>query len=120
MPSTTTAIALDADYEPIFASQSALLADRDAVAQTIGTRLRLFQGEWWESLTDGTPLFQGILGAGRQLAAVSAIIQRRILGTPYVLSISNVSISLNRASRALFYSCTVETAFGPISVSTGG
>lgn len=119
MPTTITAVAMDADYEPIFTSQQALLADRDAVAQTIGTRLRLFQGEWWENLTEGTPLFQSILGTGRQLAAIAAVIRTRILGTPYVQSISNVSISLNHSNRALSYSCTVQTAFGPITVSTG-
>ena len=119
MSTTITAIQLDANYEPIFAGQQQLLADVDAVAQTIGTRLRLFQGEWWESLTDGTPLFQSILGPGRQLAAVEAVIRDRILGAPFVNSISNVSINLNRASRALSYSCTVQTAFGPITVSTG-
>jgi hypothetical protein len=119
MPSTISAIALDANYEPIFASQQALLIDLDAVAQTIGTTLRLFQGEWWESLTDGTPLFQSILGPGRQLAAVAAVIRTRILSVPFVTSISNVSISLNRASRALSYSCSVQTAFGTITVSTG-
>lgn len=117
--STISCIALDANYEPIFASQQALLTDLDAVAQIIGTTLRLLQGEWWESQTDGTPLFQGVLGAGRQLAAVAAIFRTRILGVPYVTSISNVSISLNRASRALSYSCTVQTAFGSLSVSTG-
>ncbi len=115
--STITAIALDKNYEPIFASQQALLTDLEAVAQTIGTRLRLFQGEWWESLTEGTPLFQSILGEGRQLTAVAAVLRQRILSTPYVTSISNVSISLNR--RALSYSCSVQTVFGPITVSTG-
>jgi len=119
MPATISAIQLDDKYEPIFAGQQQLLTDLDAVAQTIGTRLRLFQGEWWESLTEGTPLFQSILGPGRQLAAAAAVIRTRILGTPFVTSISNVSITLNRASRALSYSCTVQTAFGVITVSTG-
>ena len=117
---TITSIALDPNYEPVFASQSTLLTDIDAVAQIIGTRLRLFQGEWWESLTEGTAMFQTILGHGKNLQAVASILRARILGTPYVNSISTVAISFNPYTRQLSYSCNVQTAFGQLTISTGG
>ena len=100
--------------------QSAFLTDIDAVAQIIGTRLKLLQGEWWESLADGTPVFQQMLGRSASTRAqqgVAYILQQRILGTPYVTSISNVGYAFDRPSRAFGYACNVQTAFGTLSVS---
>ena len=43
---------LDPVNDAIFAAQSSL-TDLDAVAQAILTRLKLFQGEWWETFSSG-------------------------------------------------------------------
>jgi hypothetical protein len=86
------------------------------------TRLKLFQGEWWENLLEGLPLFQSILGqpAGQNhLEAVNLLIQQRIQGTPYVLpnGISNIKSSFTKATRAFQFSCDVLTAFGTIQIT---
>lgn len=98
------------------------LYDLDAVAQLIQTRLLLFEGEWWQDLTDGLPLFQSILGvagAGKNSAAVSQLIQKRILGTPFVESLSDVQTSYQPTQRTFVFQCFVQTTFGTLQVNIG-
>ena len=92
------------------------LTDLQAVAQAIQTRLALWQGEWWADLSDGLPMLQGILGVMGAGASGRAalLIQQRILGTPYVISLSNVATSYNAQSRRLTFSCTATAAFGGV------
>jgi len=118
-PSVITYLQLDADNDPIFDPRAALV-DAEAVEQAILTRLLLFQGEWWENLNEGTPYFQQILGkrgsvGGQQI--MSLALAQRINGTPYVTAAQNVSAALNPESRQFSFSCTAQTAFGPVSVS---
>src|SRR4051812_33849515 len=106
---TITYRKLDPNGDPLHGNgQGCFVSDLDAVAQAIRTRLRLLKGEWWESLDSGTPLFQNILGtagAGKSPSAVALILTSRILGTPYVLSVSDVATSYNPATRAFGFSC---------------
>jgi hypothetical protein len=109
-------------YDPLYGNgQGNFLYDADAVAQIIGTTLRLFQGEWWENLLDGVPMFQQILGQGgaSNTAAISAILQNAIYGVPYVNQITQLNIEYNPTNRALIFSCYVLTAFGAMVISNG-
>jgi hypothetical protein len=99
---------------------SSTLTDVDAVAQAIRTRINLFQGEWWADLQDGTPVWQSMLGASgslRNQQAISLLLQQRILGTPFVNSVSNVQASFNSSTRAFSFYAVVQTQFGTVSVS---
>lgn len=96
------------------------LTDLDAVAQIITTRLKLFEGEWWENLTDGTPFFQSIMAAPasqKNQQVISNLLQQRISGTPFVTGLQSVNISVDPRTRALSFTCTVLTAFGPVTVT---
>lgn len=96
------------------------LTDIDAVAQAVQTRLNLFQGEWWENIAEGTPMWQSILGGSgkvRQQQAVSLILQQRILGTPFVTGIRNVQFLFNVATRQYSFAAVVETQFGSAVVT---
>jgi hypothetical protein len=98
---------------------SAQLTDQDAVEQAIYTRLKLFQGEWWAALQDGLPLWQSILAQGASLASQSqmeALISARILGSPFVIRLSGVSITFNPTTRAFAYSAQVTTQFSTVSI----
>ena len=100
--------------------QSNFLSDVDAVAQIIAQRIKLLSGEWWANRNAGMPLFQSMLGApgaGKHPDAVALLIKQRILGTPYVTSVSNVATGYNSATRAFQFSCDVQTQFGTVSVS---
>lgn len=101
-------------------SGASFIHDIDAVTQIILTRIRLFQGEWWEDLSQGTPMFQSILGAQaspKSQATILLLIQQRILGTPYVNSILASTLTFDRNTRKFTFSCTVSTAFGNIVVT---
>jgi hypothetical protein len=99
-------------------SLSNFVFDLYAVAQIIATRLKLFQGEWFENLANGTPMFQSILGVANTNNGVALIIRERILGTPFVTGIQNVRVVYNPAGRSYAFTATVQTAFGRIVVTT--
>ena len=118
--STIVYLMLDASYDPLF-DITTELSDLAAVAQAIQTRLLLFEGEWWENLAEGTPMFQQILGyrrqtgTGRDLATTA--LTARIMGTPYVSSVTNLQVQFNPISRAYSYTATVYTSFGSMQIS---
>lgn len=103
-------------------STADFLADIDAVAQTILTRLQLFQGEWWENAQEGLPLFQKILGAGgtAKSGQVALLIQEVIMGSPFVTGLSNMVSVYDPNSRTFRFNCNVQTAFGTVQVSFNG
>ncbi|MGF6837075.1 hypothetical protein QF001_000942 [Paraburkholderia youngii] len=89
----------------------------DGVAQAILTRLRLFVGEWFLDVTDGTPWTTQVLDKYTS-GQYDAAIQDRILGTPGVVQITSYSSSLNTTSRKLTVNATVDTQFGATTLST--
>jgi hypothetical protein len=112
---------LGPNADPIWTSY---LSDVDAVGQAVLTRLRLFEGEWWSDLSDGTPLWQSILAVGGANAAaqqqqVSLLLQQRILGTPFVTGVSNVQVNFDPNARQFSFYAVVQTQFGPVIVQTG-
>jgi hypothetical protein len=113
--------AVDAHGEPQFGQGVAnFIYDLSAVGQLIVERLLLFQGEWWENLLEGLPLWQQILGVSfgpQQQAAASLAIQQRINTTAFVTGISNVSYAFTPATRFYEWSCTVNTQFGQLTIS---
>lgn len=112
---------LGPNYDPLWGQgQANFLTDLNAVAQLILTRLNLFEAEWWADLTDGTPMWQSILGASaslRQRQQISLLLTQRILGTPYAISVSELSLTFNPATRQMTYTATVATQFGNTIVS---
>lgn len=113
---------LDANGDPLWGQGVAnFLTDRMAVAQVVLTRLRLFQGEWWADTADGLPLWQSILGQGASARAqeqASALITARVLGSPFVVGISNLQTAFARPTRGPFvYSATADTQFGQLTVA---
>jgi hypothetical protein len=109
---------LDANHDPIYGNGSAdFLTDIDAVAQLIDTSLLLLQGEWWNNLSAGLPLFQqiiGVSGVGNNPQIAALLIQQTIMGVPYVNSITDVALLYDSATRSFTYSANVYTAFGQV------
>jgi hypothetical protein len=118
---TITVRALSPTGEPLQGNgQGNFISDIDAVAQIIRTRLLLLAGEWWEDLTDGTPLFQSVLaGAGdeRSRQAAALVFTARVLGSPYVESVSNVTTAWNSATRTFSFTQQANTPFGTITIT---
>jgi hypothetical protein len=112
---------LDANHDPIYGNGVAdFLTDLDAVAQLIDTSLLLLQGEWWNNLSVGLPLFQQIIGTsgvGNNPQIAALLIQQTILEVPYVNSLSNVTLDYVPSTRSFTYSAIVYTAFGKVQTT---
>lgn len=73
-------------------------------------------GEYFLDVTTGTPYATQILGRGTT-GTYDRAIRDRILGTSGVTSITSYSSTLNRATRALTVSATIETIYGAASIN---
>lgn len=89
---------------------------REAIAQTIVTRLRLFLGEYFRDVTDGTPWFQQILGKFENLNAVEAILRNRISRTQGVVRLLSFEIQYDLDARTIAVQATVLTVYGEADV----
>lgn len=85
---------------------------REEIAQTIQTRLRLFLGEYFRDINDGTPWFQRILGKFENLNAVEAILRNRIARTDGVIRLLSFNLDYDLSSRSITVSSFVLTRFG--------
>lgn len=113
--------ALDINHDPIYGNgQNNFLNDIQAVAQIIQTSLLLFQGEWFEDLNEGLPLFQSILGtnSGKKTDAIALLIQNVILTCcpPFITGVKDI-VTIYKTSREFTFACVVETVFGLIVVN---
>lgn len=83
----------------------------EAVAQAVLTRLRLWAGEWFEDVEEGTTYRQNVLGKYNLRRAAPAI-KRRILQTPGVSSIIEFAAPYDGETRTLAVSATIHTVYG--------
>ena len=90
------------------------ITEREEIAQTIRTRLRLFLGEYFRNSQDGTPWFQDILGKGSTLTNKDAAIKRRIVQTDGVLQILTYDADYDINTRQYTVSGSVLTTFGEV------
>lgn len=101
------------DYVFGFGQQCFLIDSVEAVAQLIQTRLKLWTGEWFLDLNEGTPFATEILGRVPQKVADAAI-RTRIAGTQGVVAIRKFQSSL--VGRRYSASMDVQTVFGVTEV----
>lgn len=87
------------------------------VAQAVLTRLKLWQGEWFLNVTDGTPYNQSIVGKQFNVNP-DTYIKQRILGTPGVTSILSFQSTYNGSTRALNVTASISTLYGSVVVQT--
>lgn len=97
--------------------------DKEAVAQTVSTRLKLFLGEYFRDITDGVPWFEkedgteGILGRGYSLSQVEAILRNRIARTEGVLKLLSFQIDYDETLRKISVRAFVLTVYGSEEIS---
>lgn len=93
-----------------------LVNSKQAVAQKINTRLKLWEREWFVDLTKGTPYFSQALGE-RSSRNPDAVIKQRILGTLNVTAITAYSSSFDPTTRKLTIAASVDTPFGVAQIT---
>ena len=110
---------LNKNWDPVYGSGvDDYVFDQEAVMQIIESRLRLWQGEWWENLKEGLPMFQRIIGKlGTNKAIVDRLLQNRILGSPHVISIVKFVSEFTGTTRGYECEATVNTEFGILTVT---
>ncbi len=90
------------------------------IEQTILTRLKLWRGEYFRNIIDGTPWIERILGKGISLKSREVAIKRRIDQTPGVKEIISFGADFDLASRTYSANCSVITDTGElVSVNIG-
>jgi hypothetical protein len=110
--------ALDENGDYKFGNGSAdfLKNSPPTVAQHVATRLKLLQSEWFLDLTEGTPWKTRVLGTDT-MSTYNMAIRERILNTEGVTGIAAYSSSLNRDTRELSVSATINTTYGVATVN---
>lgn len=108
---------LDAAGDYVLGSGSDFLIDTpEAVGQAVLTRLKLWRGEWFINIEDGTEWETEVLGKRFQNTNPDASIQGRILGTQGVLEISDYSSTFDGNARQLKVIATITTIYGVTTV----
>lgn len=86
------------------------------VGQNVVTRLRLATGEWFLDAAVVTPYQPDVLGAHTG-ALYDATIKAVILTSPGVTAITAYTSTLNRATRELSVSASIDTLYGPTTIA---
>lgn len=89
----------------------------EAVSQSVSTRLKLMQGEWFLDTSEGTPYNSRIFGAGK-LSSYDSAIQEVILNTPGVRRIVNYTSGVDPQTRRAVINCTIDTIYGQVTTLT--
>jgi hypothetical protein len=84
----------------------------EEIAQTVKTRLRLFLGEYFRDITEGTPWWETILGKDGTLSSKEAAIKNRIIRTAGVVRIVSFSTAFDNNTRIYSVTAGILTTFG--------
>ena len=94
--------------------------DRYAVGQIVTTRLRLFHGEYFLNIDEGTEWFAQVLNKQGSLVQTDALVQERIVRTDRVIGLQSFESDSNINARTYTLTADVLTEYGSIEISTGG
>lgn len=87
------------------------------VAQTVSTRLRLFLGEYFRDVTEGTPWYESILGKNGTLASKEAVLKSRIIRTEGVTQLLEFTTDFDIDTRVYMPEAVILTDYGSTTVS---
>lgn len=103
---------IDPDTGDIVTSGRQFTSGVEEIAQTVSTRLRLFLGEYFRDITDGTPWWESILGKNGTLSSKEAAIKNRIVRSPGVVRLTSFSTDFNIDTRQYTVTAGILTTFG--------
>lgn len=103
---------IDEETGDIVTQGQQFIGGREEIAQTVLTRLRLFLGEYFRDIQDGTPWYEQILGKFTSLDAAEAALRNRIVNTPGVIRLTSFSADFDISTRAYSVRAGILTKFG--------
>lgn len=104
---------LDANGD-IVTSGVQFISEREEIAQTINTRLKLFLGEYFRNTQDGTAWYQSVLGKGSTLTNKDSVIKRRIVQTDNVTRLLTYNSEYDQDTRQYTVTGSVLTPYGEV------
>ena len=110
---------IDPETGDIVTSGRQFTTGAEEVAQTVKTRLRLFLGEYFRDINDGTPWWESIMGKDGTLSSKEAIIKNRIIRTEGVVRILSFGTEFDLATRKYTIKADILTKYGEINLVTG-
>ena len=102
----------------IATSGAQFISGIDEVAQTVLTRLRLFYGEYFRDVTDGTQWFEAILGKNGSQQSREAALRNRIAQTPGVVRLTSFEFDFDIETRKATVTAGVLTTYGETTTVT--
>ncbi len=107
---------LDSDGD-ITTSGQQFTTEVEEIAQTVQTRLRLFLGEYFRNVTEGTPWWESILGKQGTLSSKEAILKNRAIRTEGVTGLAKFTTDFDINTRAYTVKAVILTQYGSIEVN---
>lgn len=111
---------LDPETGDIVTQGQQFIGSREEIAQTVLTRLRLFLGEYFRDITDGTPWYEQILGKFVSLDTVESALRVRIARTPGVIRLISFNTDFDLDARKYTVTAGILTQFGIDEVTFSG
>ena len=108
---------LEGGIGDIVTSGVQFISEKDEIAQTITTRLKLFLGEYFRDEDEGTDWFGRVMGKDQPEGRAESEIKRRIFQTEGVYRVLNLVTDLDIDTRQYSFNCQVITVFGAIELS---
>ena len=109
------ALTSSGDYSFGHGQANMLINSPEAVAQAVMTRLKLFTGEYFVDLLEGTPYVPGVLGR-HTAETYDAVFRERILATEGVTELVSYESELDRDTRRLGVYAEINTVYGRAAV----
>jgi hypothetical protein len=104
---------LDENGDMLFGNQQGdfHIDNPEAVGQSVLTRLKLWQGEWFLNTDEGTPFEQSALGTNK-MKTIDPAIRKRILESEGVESLDSFELLWDSDSRHVNINATITTVYG--------
>lgn len=112
-----TVRALDPVTGDIVTSGIQFIDGRNAVAQTVKTRLNLILGEYFRDITEGVDWFGVILGKGASLSQREALLRTKIVQTEGVQQLTEFEATFEPITRNYSVTASILTEDGLVDLN---